>query len=66
MSKLEYYGGQGYGYSKEIGKFQVTTDKTVDFNRLSEAIKYYESLNEEKSIWDVTHSPELLDAMIKL
>lgn len=62
--KLKYYGGQGYGYSKEIGKFEVNAKINKIFDRLSEAKKYYESLNEEKSIWDVTTIPELIECHI--
>jgi len=61
--KLKYYGGQGYGYSKEIGKFKVKA-KAKDnktFDKLSEAKRYYESLNEEKAIWDVTTIPKLIE-----
>ena len=61
MKKLKYYGGQGFTYSSENGKFEVRGKKTRKFTSLSEAIKYYESLNEEKAIWDVTSFPELLE-----
>lgn len=60
--KLKYYGGQGYGYSKEIGKFEVKASTNKMFDRLSEAKKYYESLNEEKAIWDLTTIPELIES----
>jgi len=59
--KLKNYGGQGYGYSKEIGKFEVKSSFNKTFDRLSEAKKYYESLNEEKAIWDRTNGAELID-----
>ena len=58
---LEYYGGQGYGYSNEIGKFEVISKKSKFFTKLSEAKKYYESLNEGKSIWDITRLAELIE-----
>ena len=62
MKKLEYYGGQGFGYSNENGKFEVRANKTKLFTKLSEAKKYYDSLNEEKAIWDITTSKaELLE-----
>lgn len=61
MEKLKNYGGQGYGFSKEIGKFEVKAKETKEFNKLSEARSYYDSLNEEKAIWDLTKIPELLD-----
>lgn len=59
--KLKYYGGQGYGCSKEIGKFEVKAKANKTFDRLSEAKKHYESLNEEKAIWDATTIPELIE-----
>lgn len=62
MKKLKYYGGQGYDYSKENGKFKVKVGgKQILFTKLSEAKKYYESLNQEKAIWDVSGMPELLE-----
>ena len=61
--KLKYYGGEGFSYAKEVGKFKVSTDKTVShFNSLSEAKTYYESLNVGKAIWDLTNGADLLDA----
>lgn len=62
MKKLKYYGGQGYYYSNENGKFEVKAKEIKIFNKLSEARKYYDSLNEEKGIWDITKLPELLEA----
>ena len=52
--KLKSYGGQGYGYSSEVGKFEVRAKEVKEFTKLSEAKKYYENLNEEKAIWDLT------------
>ena len=61
--KLKYYGGQGFSYSNEVGKYEVKTDNKVEsFNSLSEARKHYESLNESKAIWDLTGMAELLEA----
>ena len=37
--KLKYYGGEGYLYSKEIGKFEVKAKEIKAFTRLSEAKK---------------------------
>jgi len=59
--KLKDYGGQGYGYSEEIGKFEVKAKDNKTFDKLSEAKRYYESLNEEKAIWDITSIPELIE-----
>jgi len=59
--KLKYYGGQGLCYSPNIGKFQVKTTKVKEFDKLREAVDYYNSLHEEKALWDVTTIPELLE-----
>lgn len=41
----------------------VNVPTTGHFTRLSEARKFYDSLDGEKSIWDMTtRKPELLDA----
>jgi hypothetical protein len=39
----------------------VEAKVTKEFTKLSEARAYYESLNEEKAIWDITTIPELLE-----
>jgi hypothetical protein len=59
--KLKYCGGEGYKYSNEIGKFKVVSKTNKTFDKLSEAKKYYQSLNEEKAIWDISAIPELLE-----
>lgn len=66
MKKLIHYGGDGYGSSKEIGKYEVKyggeeEEKLKEFTSLSQAVKFYDSLNEEKAIWDLNGCPELLD-----
>jgi len=63
MKKLVFSSGQGYSYSNEIGLFEVK-NKTVkkQFNKLSEAIEYYNSIEDEKAIWDISTLPELLEA----
>ena len=63
MKKLTYWGGNGYDYSQENGKFEVKAKYLgkKQFTKLSEAKKYYDSLNAEKSIWDITKLPELLE-----
>ena len=58
--KLEYYGGQGYAYSSEIGKFEVRATETKYFTRLSEAVQYYECLEEDKALWDCSVLSTLL------
>lgn len=61
MSKLIFNSGSGYSDKDYKGSFKVVSDnKTKFFNSLLEAVKYYESLNEPKGIWDITHLPELL------
>jgi hypothetical protein len=63
--KLVSCGGNGYGYSNEDGKFEVKhKGGTKKFAKLSEAISFYEGLDEESAIWDVTSIPELLDARV--
>jgi hypothetical protein len=63
MQELIYYGGEGYDYAPEKGEFAVKTDsEEKKFERLSDAIEYYDSLNEEKCLWDLTKLPELLSA----
>ena len=63
--KLVDYGGQGFRFSKENGKFEVKATSTIKiFTKLSEARNYYDSLNEEKAIWDITGMPELLDCQV--
>lgn len=63
--KLVYYGGNGFGECDETGVFTVCFSKeTKEFNRLNEAKKFYDSLDEEKAFWDLTRIPELIDAMV--
>ncbi len=61
QKELKYYGGQGYDYSNESGKFEVKAKEVRVFNKLSAAKKYYESLNEDKAIWDISTLPELIE-----
>jgi hypothetical protein len=61
VNKLNLYGGQGYDYSNEIGLFEVKAKQNKTFTSLKEAKKYYESLNENKAIWDITKIPELIE-----
>lgn len=59
--KLKYYGGSGFLNVPENGIFIVDSKDKKTFNKLSEAIKYYKSINDEKAIWDITNTPELLE-----
>lgn len=63
---LEYYGGEGWGFSYENGNYQVKHGgKEVDFKKLSKAKKYYESINDEKCCWNLTVGfPVLLEAHV--
>ena len=61
MGKLKYYGGNGYDYAKENGIFEVRAKDTKTFTELLKAREYYDSLNEDKAIWDLTNIPELLE-----
>ena len=63
MKKLKYYGGVGFLFSKENGLFEVKANANKVFRKLSSAKKYYESLHEEKAIWDITNQiPVLLES----
>lgn len=63
MKKLNYYGGAGLNNTKKKGVFEVRAyEKVYRFEKLSDAIKLYRELNCEKTIWDVTKIPVLLDA----
>lgn len=59
--KLKFNSGQGFYYASENGVFEVKAKIDKKFTSLSEARKYYESLNEEKAIWDMTLIPQLLE-----
>jgi hypothetical protein len=59
--KLKFNSGQGFSYASENGVFEVKATIDKKFTKLSEARKYYESLNEEKAIWDMTLIPRLLE-----
>lgn len=61
IRKLKRLGGNGYDYSHENGKFEVRSIVIKQFTKLSEAKEHYESLKEEKTIWDITGIPELLE-----
>lgn len=66
MAKLEYYGGEGVeSVFNDKGNFEVKFggDKNMIrvFVSLKEAKRFYDSLNEEKALWDMTRAPELLE-----
>lgn len=68
MEQLEYYGGNGYGGVPEVGLFIVKTRFRLSyrkFKRLSEARKYFDSINDDKFLWDIRGVPELLEGYIK-
>jgi len=57
MAKLIYYGGEGYEYARENGQYLVRygdeeNEKQEQFDSLSLAVKFYDSIQCEKSIWD--------------
>lgn len=64
MKQLKYYGGNGFANFNEHGKFEIKANQITKFNKLSEAKKYYDSLNEEKAIWNITLIPELIDCQV--
>lgn len=60
--KLKYYGGSGWEQCTSKGPFEVKKDKeTKTFSDLKEAVEYYNNIDEEKSLWDVSSWPELLE-----
>ena len=64
--QLKYYGGSGVeSVSNDKGNFEVNFggDKNTIrvFVSLKKAKRFYDSLNEEKSLWDMTGLPELLE-----
>ena len=61
--KLISVSGQGFGYSSEIGKFEVkySENDKKKFNSLKKAREFYDSLEEEAAIWDISSFAELLD-----
>lgn len=64
MSKLEYHGGNGYDGLSEYGKYEVVYSKREIFINLSKARALYDSLNEDKALWDINRVPELLECHI--
>jgi hypothetical protein len=63
MKKLKYYGGQGFENFYENGEFEVEAKETKKFTKLSDAKKYYDSINEPKAIWECSGFAELIECM---
>ena len=61
MKKLKFISGQGFENFYENGKFEVDAKEIKKFTKLSEAKKYYDSLNEPKAIWECSGFPELIE-----
>jgi hypothetical protein len=64
MKPLNFYGGEGYDHIVEDGEFEVRV-KDVErktFYKLSDARLYYDSINEEKSLWQINNLSKLLQA----
>tara|TARA_R110000772_G_scaffold257488_1_gene374354 strand:- start:61 stop:258 length:198 start_codon:yes stop_codon:yes gene_type:complete len=61
MKKLKFVSGQGFENFYENGLFEVKAKETKKFTKLSEAKKYYNSLNEPKSIWECSGFAELIE-----
>ena len=61
MKKLKFISGQSFENFYENGKFEVKAKETKKFTKLSEAKKYYESLNEPKAIWECSGFAELIE-----
>jgi len=65
MKKLIYYGGEGFYFAPKNGLFEIRTNfVTKKFTNCVKAMKYYYSLNEEKSFWNLTNFPELIDCRV--
>lgn len=66
MSKLFYYGGDGFGGLKEEGNYVIKVgsnpldEAEVSFKSLSEAKAFYDDLDGPKAFWD-RDSMELID-----
>lgn len=63
MKKLKYYGGNGFEGIEDNGDFEVRQGEEIKtrFDSLQKAKEFYESLNCDKAIWDLTHIPELIE-----
>jgi hypothetical protein len=61
--ELQSQGGQGYSLCPERGKYEVRygSGGMKSFNKLSQALKFYENLEEESAIWNFSSLPELID-----
>ncbi len=62
MSKLEFISGSGVVDPNQKGVFEVRASTTKKFDKLSEALEYYDSLHEDKALWDLTTIAELLES----
>jgi len=64
MKPLNFYGGIGYENIEEDGEFEVRVNdiERKKFYKLSEAKLYYDSIKEEKSLWQLERLPKLLQA----
>ena len=64
--ELVYYGGEGYSYCMDIGLYEIKYDisKSKKFAYLKEAIEFYNNLECDKSIWDISFSAELLECHV--
>ncbi len=62
MKKLRFISGQGFENFYENGEFEVRAKETKKFNKLSDAKKYYNSLNEPRAICKCNGFPELIES----
>jgi hypothetical protein len=62
--KLKYYGGSGFPYAHASGKYEIRygDDKVKNFTSFVNAFHFYSDLTVEKAFWDLTITPELIDA----
>jgi len=64
--KLKSCGGIGWEHSTEDGIFEVraTGIELQTFKSLTAAKSYYEWLQVEKAVWDLTDSVDLIDCQV--
>ena len=63
---LTYFGGEGFDSCEEAGEFEIITDGFIrKFNNLSSAKAFYESLNVDKSFWDLKTNTLLDSRFVK-
>jgi len=62
INRLEFLSGEGISDENKTGLFEVRASVYRKFEKISEAIEYYNTLQEDKALWDLTKSAELLQS----